>query len=325
MPRILILGATGYLGNNLANILVREGQHTVYGIARSREKATQLARQEILPIQCDDPVNSPGMLIDQICALRIDTIVDVAGANEGSFEFLRCAITVGKSRLAAYTNNGMKGSKLGFIYCSGTWVHGSSDQLVSDLDIPAQGTDSPPPELVTWRVPLEKAILESRDVLNVVILRPALIYGRESTIWSSLIDPLHKAARSNEIGPVSIPLESDSRPGLVHVDDAAKAFECAINVLPLISNTGVHPVFNLVTSQESMREIFDAMARCLRFKGYVQLGGPGDNAFFRAMGTTFRGSSARAQKVLGWRPTRTSGFVKDMDIYLSAFTAAQSL
>ena len=325
MPRILILGATGYLGNNLANILVREGQHTVYGIARSHEKATQLARQEILPIQCDDPVNSPDMLVDQINVHRIDTIVDVAGANEGSFEFLRCAVTAGESRLAAYTNNGMKGSKLGFIYCSGTWVHGSSDKLVNDLDIPAHGTDSLPPELVAWRVPLEKAILESRNILDVMILRPALIYGRESTIWSTLIGPLHEAARSNEIGPVSIPLESDSRPGLIHVDDAAKAFECAINKLHLVSNTGVHPVFNLVTSQESMREIFEAMARCLQFKGYVQLGGPGDNAFFKAMGTTFRGSSARAQQVLGWRPTKTRGFVTDMDLYLSAFTAAQSL
>ena len=50
MPRILILGATGYIGNNLCNLLVRSGQHTVYGLARTPEKAKWLARQEIIPV-----------------------------------------------------------------------------------------------------------------------------------------------------------------------------------------------------------------------------------------------------------------------------------
>lgn len=81
---LLVLGATGYLGSNLANILVREGQHTVYGVARSPENVAQLAKEEVLPIQCDDSVGFHEQLASHIYSNRIDTILDVASANEGS-------------------------------------------------------------------------------------------------------------------------------------------------------------------------------------------------------------------------------------------------
>jgi nucleoside-diphosphate-sugar epimerase len=123
------------------------------------------------------------------------------------------------------------------------------------------------------------------------------------------------------IGPLVIPLEARARPGLVHVDDAAAAFLKAVEKLPLLNGAGVYPVFDLVTSQESMREIFDALAACCGYEGLLQLKGHGGDLFRKAMSTTFRGTSARAELLLGWRPTRLGGFVKDMDLYLSCFAA----
>lgn len=322
MPRILIIGATGYLGSNLANLLVRGGQHSVYGIARSDDKAAQLAAQEIRPIRCADLVKSPDFLVDSIASNKIDIVVDVAGANDGSYQFLQSAVTAGQKRLSAYRNNGIEGPKLGFIYCSGTWVHGSSDKPVTDLDIVGQGADTPPPDLVAWRVDLENAILGASEHLDVMILRPALIYGRELTIWASFMSPLVAAARDGASNAVSVPIDPQSTPGLIHVDDTARAFECAIEKLPSLSGTAVFPVFDLVTSQESMRNIFDAAAKCLNFRGRVELTGPGESPFAIAMGTTFKGSSARAKQVLGWQPKRTDGFVRDMDLYVAAFVAA---
>jgi nucleoside-diphosphate-sugar epimerase len=38
MPRILIVGATGYIGQALALDLLRSGNYEVYGIARSEVK-----------------------------------------------------------------------------------------------------------------------------------------------------------------------------------------------------------------------------------------------------------------------------------------------
>lgn len=141
------------------------------------------------------------------------------------------------------------------------------------------------------------------------------------TIWPSFVTPLLNAARDVETTSIEIPLDADARPGLIHVDDVARAFQCSVAKLPCLSGTGVYPVFDLVTSQEGLREIFESMAVSWGFKGTVTLKGAGGDKFAKAMSTTFPGSSARAEQLLGWRPRRLAGFVKDMNVYAAAFAA----
>ncbi|KAJ5156968.1 uncharacterized protein N7482_008068 [Penicillium canariense] len=320
MPKVLVIGATGYLGRQIAHQLVQVGHHTVYGMARTAAKATQLAKQEIIPVLCSDPENQPEPYLSIIRAKHIDVVLDVAGADGGSYKFLRDVAAIGDERIAAAQSRGVQGSKLGFIYCSGTWVHGSSSEPVNDLDIVGEGANTPPEELVAWRVDMETAVLQATGSLDVMILRPALLYGREGTIWSAYITPLFEAA-NEALQAVEIPLDAHSRPGLIHVDDTASAFVKAIEKVHLLPGTGVYPVFDLVTSQESMRDIFDALATTWGFKGTVELKGHGGDLFSKAMSTSFRGSSARAKHVLDWQPTRLNGFVQDMDIYAAAFQA----
>ncbi|CRG86971.1 hypothetical protein PISL3812_03984 [Talaromyces islandicus] len=324
MPRILVFGATGYLGSKITGLLVQSGQHEVYGIARSNEKALDLARNEIKPVVCQDPANDPEPYLTTICTRSIDIVVDVSGANQESFGLLKTLKQVGQERLDLYQSCGVRGPKLGFIYCSGTWVHGSSNERVTDLDLVGSGAATPPEELVAWRVGLEHAVLNSNDSLDVMIIRPALIYGRASTIWSSFITPILDAAKNRDHSPIDIPLDQNSRPGLIHVDDAATAFQKGVEKLPLIAGAGVYPVFDLVTSQEGMREIFDSLAVAWGYEGALKLVGYGENLFAKAMSATFRGSSARAQLLLDWQPRRLRGFVKDMDIYAAAFAAHSS-
>lgn len=320
MPKVLILGATGYVGRQIANLLVQSGQHTVYGVTRTPAKAKQLAKEEIIPIVCPDPVNQPGPYLDIIRSKNVDVVVDVAGAYAGSYRFLADVVSVSKERMAASNARGVQASKLGYIYCSGTWVHGSSNEPVNDLDIVGDGAGTLPEELVAWRVGVEKAVLQASDVLDIMILRPALIYGRESTIWTPFITPVLEAAKTGAQN-VEIPLDAQSRPGLIHVDDVAKAFVRAIEKVHLFPGTGVYPVFDLVTSQESMRDIFNGLSSTWGFKGGVELKGHGGDLFSKAMCTNFRGSSARAKQLLDWQPTRLNGFVQDMDIYAAAFVA----
>jgi nucleoside-diphosphate-sugar epimerase len=321
MPKVLIFGATGYLGKNVASLLVRSGQHTVYGIARSEAKAKPLALQEIIPVICPDPVNEPAPYLEAIRVHHIDIVVDLAGANHDSHHFLGEIKKVGEERLAAYQAAGIQGPKLGFIYCSGTWVHGSSETPVNDLELVGPSAITPPAELVAWRVGLEKAVLAASNALDVAILRAALIYGREGTIWTTFILPLLEAARAGSTGTLQIPLDPKARPGLIHVDDAASAFKDAIEKLSLLNSGSVYPVFDLVTSQESMSAIFEALARAWGYKGRYELAGTGDNLFARAMSTTMRGSSSRAKQLLGWQPTRLEGYVQDMDRFAAAFAA----
>lgn len=186
---------------------------------------------------------------------------------------------------------------------------------------------TPPAELVAWRPELEKAVLSARDVLDIMIIRPALVYGHSSAIWTSLFSPLSSAAKSQSQSTantiVEVAADPDSRPGLVHVDDVASGFHCAIDKLALISGTGVYPVFDLQTSQEDMRGILEAAAREMGWKGKVELIGAREDLFARAMCTSGNCSSGRAKSLLGWRPTREA-FVERMGVFVRAWEAARS-
>ena len=318
MPRILILGATGYVGSALATTLLRSA-HQVYGLARTASKANTLARLEIIPVL--GSVQDSTAYIQLIKTAHIDIVVDCAGANQASAQILSDVIEAGKERLKA------GGGKLGFVYTSGTWVHGSSDLRCSDLDpVGTAYAKTPPPRMVAWRPQMERDVLKARDVLDVVVVRPALVYGREHAIWGSFFGPVLEAARKNGTdneAVVKIPLEPTSRPGLVHVDDVAEGLRCAVEKLPLISGTGVYPIFDLTTSQESMRDIFEGFGKAVGLKGRVELVEPSeDDLFAEAMQTSTNGDSSRAEQLLGWLPRRR-GFVAGMDVYAKAFVAAQ--
>jgi nucleoside-diphosphate-sugar epimerase len=324
MPKVLIIGATGYLGSRICDVLVRSGQHRVYGIARSEIKAKSLAVAEVTPVICPDPIHKPAAYLDVIRDSNIDIVIDVSGANQDSTHFLEDLKTVGQERLNKAKSAGLTHMpKLGFIYCSGTWVHGSSNKPVNDLNVVGSSALTPPAPLVAWRVNHENAVLAASDVLDVAVLRPALIYGCESTIWTPFLLPLLQACRNGSPDTLQIPLSVDSRPGLVHVSDVATGFNQAVERLSLINGSSIYPVFDLVTSQESMTEIFSRLSSYWGFKGRCELVGPGDNLFAEAMGASLRGSSDRAKQLLAWEPSRLNGFVADMDIYADAFAAQQ--
>jgi nucleoside-diphosphate-sugar epimerase len=325
MANILIVGATGYVGQALSQSLIRSGNHRVFGLARSPEKARSLAQEEVIPILGSISPESSSSLISAINAHHIDTIVDVSGAAHGSLDLLNVVKGVGESRLQEANSRGEMVQKLGFIYCSGTWVHGSSHSPVNDLmPVGTANAPTPPAELVAWRTEVEKIVLAARDVLDVMVIRPALVYGRSCAIWTSLFEPLYKAAHSQSPPEtVRVPADEDSRPGLVHVDDVASGFHAAIENLNVIAGTGVYPVFDLQTSQESMKDILSAAARELGFKGKVELGGAGEDLFARAMCTNGNSSSGRAKSLLGWAPRR-EGFVEGMGVFVKAWEASRA-
>ncbi len=211
MPRILIIGATGYIGSALADELLRSGNHTVYGLARNAAKANQLAAKEIIPVS--GSVTDAASYLSLIETAKIHIVVDCAAAYDGSNKILTDLIAAGKERLRE------GGSKLGFVYTSGLWVHGSSTTQVSDLDpVGTLESEARVPRMVAgWRSKLEQDVLASRDVLDVMILRPAQTYGRESTFWSPYFGAIQEAKSSNKES-VQIPFESTSMPALIHIE-----------------------------------------------------------------------------------------------------------
>ncbi|KAH6678578.1 NAD dependent epimerase/dehydratase family protein [Halenospora varia] len=301
MPSVLIIGATGYIGQSLCSSLLRSGEYRIFGLARTPQKAKDLEKEEVIPIH--------GSISDHAA---IQKAVETHHIG-----------TVGKKRLSDAAKEGVKVQKLGFIYCSGTWVHGSSpNEAVDDLT-PVDCALAPRPsaELTSWRPKLEREVLAASEVLDVMVVRPALVYGRSHAIWAMYFGAIADAAKKGE-DMVEIAADIDSRPGLIHVDDVASGFHAAIEKLAVISGTGVYPVFDLVTSQEGMRDIMEFAARELGFAGSVELVGAGDDLFAKAMNTSMNNNAARAKQILGWQPKRI-GFVQGMDVYAKAFAAAR--
>ncbi|KAF4613372.1 hypothetical protein G7Y89_g15515 [Cudoniella acicularis] len=320
MVNIFIIGATGYIGQSLCQSLVRSGDHRVYGLARTAEKARSLEKEEIIPVL--GSISDHAELLKAIEEYSISVIVDVAGADKESHSLLAEIKKIGARRLENAANDGVPAPKLGFIYCSGTWVHGSSNVAVDDLTpVDAPGAPNPPAQLTLWRPKLEREVLAASDILDVMVIRPALVYGRAHAIWSMYWGPIYAATQAGARS-VTIAAEPDSRPGLIHVDDVASGFHAAIEKLPMISGTGVYSVFDLVTSQESMRDIMDFAAKEFGFKGKVELVGAGDDLFAQAMNTSFNGNSGRAKQILGWTPRRV-GFVQGMDVFARSFVAVR--
>ncbi|KAF8867273.1 NAD dependent epimerase/dehydratase family protein [Acephala macrosclerotiorum] len=320
MVNVLIIGATGYIGTALSSSLLRSGSHRVFGLARSAEKARSLERDEVIPIL--GSLTDTRNLVQALAAQHINIVVDLSGDPKESESLLNLLKSISAERLKSAVTAGIRTPKLGYIYCSGTWVHGSSHKHVNDLyPVGTSDAPTPPAEFTAWRAELEQVVLASSNVLDVMVVRPALVYGRSCAIWSSVFETLYNAAQRGD-QRVNLPVEPNSRPALIHVDDVASGFHAAIDKLSLISGTGVYPLFDLATSQESMRDILDAVAMEFGFEGRVQLVGAGEDPFAKAMSTSGNLCAGRAKQILGWEPKRY-GFVRGMDVFVRAWLAGK--
>jgi len=321
MSKVLVIGATGYIGRALALSLLRSGHYIVYGLARNSEKAALLTSLEIVPVVGD--VSNSAEYLSLISSEHIDVVIDAAGAYAESYKILEDLKKVGQERLEVAKKAGIRTPKLGFVYTSGVWVHGSSHREVSDLQpVGVEHSPTQPPQLVAWRPALEQAVLGASDVLDTVVVRPGLVYGGAGAIWTALFTPLLRAAKSGaEV--VGVAADEDSMPGLIHVEDVATGLHAAVEKLPLISGTGIYPVFDLVSSTESMKIILESAAKAMGCKGKVELKGSKDDLFAIAMNCSINSSSGRAKTLLGWEPKRI-GMVARMDVYAKAWMVTQS-
>ncbi|KAL3474743.1 hypothetical protein BJX99DRAFT_231231 [Aspergillus californicus] len=319
MPNVLILGGSGYIGLALAQSLVSSGNYTVWGSARTPEKATLLLQNEITPIEAD--ITDPNTLSAAIIANRIDIVVDATSAHHQGGAILDGVKRAAVTRSSDLAEEGIVGPKIGFIYCSGTWIHGSPSVLASDLSpvASALATDKPVRIVAGWRAAQEQAILASRDVLEVAIIRPGLIYGRGSWIWSPWWRPILAAKQRGSTDVIRVPAEITARPSTVHVTDVAAGLHAAVD---RIHGLGTWPVFDLVAETVGVRDIVEAAKSGLGVTGAVEYTGTQGDVMLEAMSAVGNSEAGRARAVLGWYPKRLE-FVLNMPVYIRAWEAAQ--
>ncbi|KAL4941130.1 hypothetical protein BDV06DRAFT_195157 [Aspergillus oleicola] len=320
MPNVLILGGSGYIGLALAQSLLSSGNYTVWGSARSPEKAKLLLQNEIAPIEADitDTKTLSSVIIDN----RIDIVVDATSAHQQGGNILEGVKSAAIKRCNDLAKEGVVGPRIGFVYCSGIWIHGSPSVLASDLS-PVGSTLSTgkPPRIVTWRPAQEQAILASRDVLEVAIIRPGLIYGRGSWIWSPWWAPILKAKQSgNNSNTIQIPADITARPSTVHITDAVAGLHAAVDRIH--GQLGTWPVFDLVTETLVVQDIVEAAKYSLGVTAEVEYTGTKGDVMLEALSTAGNSEVGRARAVLGWSPKRTE-FVLNMSMYIRAWEATQ--
>ncbi|KAJ5103010.1 hypothetical protein N7532_003539 [Penicillium argentinense] len=319
MPNILILGGSGYLGLALGRSLVQSGTHIVWGTARSVEKAKLLATNEITPVEAE--IADAEQLQNIILTNSIDVVVDTSSAYEHAGEILRGVISAATTRKEALAKEGAVGPKIGFVYTSGAWVHGSPGVRLNDLapvgNVLAQDE---PATVVAWRPAHEQAILAARDHLNVAIMRPYIIYGRGSWVFDSWWGPLAEAAKTGSDSVVKIPADISARAGVVHVDDVASVYHAAIDRLD--GQLGSWPVFDVLTETISLVEIMENSKTVFQIHAPIEYIGSIGNPFLEALSISSKGDASRAKTVLGWTPKRTE-FLLNLPVYIRAWQSSK--
>lgn len=282
--RVLVTGATGYIGSVVAERLAEAG-HAVVGLARSDDAARILRDRGLESARGD--LESPDSLVEP--SRDADAVVHVAAtggdewaeADEGSVRVILSAL---------------EGTNKPFVYTSGIWVLGDTGDAQADEEYSGQ-----PLEMVRWRLGVEEQVLDAaeRDV-RATVVRPGIVYGRGGGMLAMLVA---------EAGGGAVRVVGDGRQlwPVVHVEDLADLYLRLLDADP----GGVY--HGVAGPSYTLRDL--ALGAVLATGGRAEVVewpvpearreiGP----FADAQALSQRVSAARAREDLGWEPRGATPF-----------------
>lgn len=204
--KILVTGATGYVGSAVSETLRKAG-HQVMGLARCDESARKLESRGHLV--CRGDLDAPESL--KAAAAGVDGVIHAAMVFDGrAGERDRAAV---EALLAA-----LEGTGKAFVYSSGVWVMGDTGGRIH-----GEVSALKPPPLVRWRPAVEEMVLEAKERgVKGVVLRAGTVYGRKG----GRVAGFFRDAR--ERGSIRIVGEGRNCWSTVHVDDLAELYARAV-------------------------------------------------------------------------------------------------
>ncbi|KAG8872390.1 hypothetical protein FRB97_007701 [Tulasnella sp. 331] len=196
-----------------------------------------------------------------------------------------------------------------------TKVHGSSTNHISEAT-PLE-SQTVPANVVAWRPAVEHQVLAAHDVLDVVIVRPSILYGGNGTICKLWLDAIYMAAKENA-PTATIVGTPTTRVTLIHKDDLADLFVKIVDQLTMLS-ASTYPVINAAGHQEDLGPIVNEFSKAIGFKGKLEYR-EAESPFEEGMltGLNFRPNKARG--LLQWEP-RQIPFAQGMQIYAESYKA----
>jgi nucleoside-diphosphate-sugar epimerase len=297
--KILVIGATGYAGSRVAAALSRDG-HSVLGLARDTASpaARALELAEVTPVEGNfsKPDTWRGHLdgTDAVVHLLMD-MNDPYGGDQRLF----AELTAAQERT---------GRRRHLVYTTGISSYGRTGLPLMDENTPGN-PDSP----IGFRFQLERELAATG--MPHTIVRPAFLYGGAAT--TSMTGQWFAAA---EAGTSVFYGDTGKRWSWVHVDDLAEAY-----VRILANPAAVDGETFVVADDQRLRalEVQKAAVRAADHTGEITLAAAEDGGMMQmAADQDELVSSAKARRVLGWRPRHTA-LIDAIDVHYRAWKAGQ--
>src|SRR6266700_4270585 len=309
--KILVTGATGFIGGAVARKLLHQG-HEVVALTRSvAADAAKLRAAGLTPIAGD--FANPASLAAPVT--EVDAVVSTASI--GQVEGTPDSFTKDRDAVAVMTKAlGDSGKPLIFTSGSaifGVFTKGEASPTIFDEDYPVPlpasvfappEAEVPPPFIDAFggamapRVETETAVLRAAGVRGIVI-RPGLVYGEgKGYDLPNLIALAKKHGAAPHLGAGGV------RQGYVHIDDLVGLYVLALE--RALAGTMLHAV----TDEIALGDLAKAVSRLVGADGrtealslmemYARGGGGGVS-----LSVNKRLASEKTRKALGWTPTRS--------------------
>ena len=299
--KVFITGATGYIGFNVARALRKAGNE-IFGLTRSRDKASVLLKNEITPVIGDMSDPAGYLSVAEHCSVLIHAAMD----------YEHDSAELDKKTVKNLIRIGEKGSQpKTFIYTSGCWIHGDTNGKLVDETTPLS-----PAKMVAWRTEVEQSVLNAKNIKGIVV-RPGCVYGKRGGLTGMWFDAISRNA------DLKISGDGSNHWTLVHVDDLADAYV-------RIAGSGLTgEVFDISDhSRESVREMVEAVAETAGYKKDIlylsqddavkEFGGMAESL---ALDQHVDGS--KIMHLLGWRP-KFNSFIDHAETLYKAWLAYQN-
>ncbi len=288
--KVFVTGATGYLGRAVAEGLRRRG-HRVAGLTRSKAKAAGLETSEIEAVVG----NMRDFRTWKRAAKAADALIHCAVEYGPDYQALD------RATVDAFHSLGAKK----VIYTSGVWQYGPCGKR------PARETaawDGKP--LLPWRSEHEELVLKAKGI----VVRPGCVYGGEGGLTGLWFQSAQKSKAATVVG------DGTNRWGMVHLDDLgdlyARAAESQVK----------GELFNATDGcADAVKDMAAAASRAAGAGGKVKFLGLAQaeklyGGLAHGLALDQLVDSAKAAKLLGWKPRR-AGFARDADRYYSSWIA----
>lgn len=307
MPRVLITGATGFLGS----VVVEKARQVfdVTALVRPISKANFPDGVNVIRADLRKPTGLAEQLKD------IDVVIHLAAAKSGDFYDQFASTVVSTENLLAEMKEAGVKNLVGISSFSVYSYDGRKGDLL-DENTPRLSNHSERDDYSNTKLIQEDLFIDFGTKNNVVIIRPGMIFGA-GELWHPLL--------GSPLGPIFLRVGSSGTLPMTYVENCADAIVAAATRCESAAGEIVNIVDDNLPTQNEYAKMVEqhkevpknytipwsvwrtmasglGLASKIAFKGNAKFPGIFEGPKLDARFKPFKYSNAKAKEVLGWEP-----------------------